>query len=86
MGRAAARSNATFVLSTGDNFYKYGVADLADPQWLSSFEAVYTAPALQVSWYAVLGNHGAPAPEGLRSVRLCRHLPPIPDGERSTGA
>jgi tartrate-resistant acid phosphatase type 5 len=31
------------------------VAD--DPHWRESFEDVYTAPALQSRWYAILGNH-----------------------------
>lgn len=57
MGRAATEVGSRFVVSTGDNFYENGVQSAQDPQWLSSFEDVYTAPALQTPWYAVLGNH-----------------------------
>lgn len=57
MGRTAAQSGAQFVISVGDNFYENGVASATDPQWKSSFEDIYTAPALQVPWYVALGNH-----------------------------
>jgi tartrate-resistant acid phosphatase type 5 len=57
MGKVAAQLNISFVISTGDNFYPGGVAGENDPQWRSSFERVYTAPALQVPWFPVLGNH-----------------------------
>jgi acid phosphatase len=46
-----------FVVSTGDNFYEYGVTSVADPQWKTSFENVYTAKGLQVPWFVALGNH-----------------------------
>ncbi len=55
MGNAAAGSR--FVVSVGDNFYDNGVASATDPQWRSSFEAIYAAPSLQVPWYVALGNH-----------------------------
>jgi acid phosphatase len=57
MGRAADETAASFVISAGDNFYPGGVRSIDDPQWKTSFEDVYTAPALQVPWYAALGNH-----------------------------
>ena len=57
MGRTAAETNARFVLSVGDNFYEDGVRSADDPQWHSSFEAIYTAPSLQVPWFVALGNH-----------------------------
>lgn len=57
MGAAAAQLGVSFVVSVGDNFYPHGVKTAADPQWRSSFEEVYTAPSLQVPWWAVLGNH-----------------------------
>jgi tartrate-resistant acid phosphatase type 5 len=49
--------NAEFIISTGDNFYDNGVASIDDPLWMSSFENIYTGPALLREWYAVLGNH-----------------------------
>jgi tartrate-resistant acid phosphatase type 5 len=57
MGKAAAELRSSFVASVGDNFYENGVQSATDPQWLSSFETIYTDPALQIPWYAVLGNH-----------------------------
>ncbi|MDP9064524.1 MAG: tartrate-resistant acid phosphatase type 5 family protein [Pseudomonadota bacterium] len=57
MGKAAAAAGSRFVVSVGDNFYENGVASATDPQWRSSFEAVYVAPSLQVPWYVALGNH-----------------------------
>jgi acid phosphatase len=57
MGKAAQSINARFIISVGDNFYENGVASVDDKQWKLSFENVYTAPSLQVPWYAILGNH-----------------------------
>jgi acid phosphatase len=57
MGKEAARINARFVISTGDNFYEEGVSGFDDPLWKSAFEDIYTASSLHVPWYPVLGNH-----------------------------
>ncbi|MBW8745644.1 MAG: metallophosphoesterase [Sphingomonas sp.] len=57
MGRAAADAGARFIISVGDNFYEDGVQSAADAQWRTSFEAIYTAPSLQVPWFVALGNH-----------------------------
>jgi len=57
MGLAASDIGARFIIAVGDNFYEDGVASVDDPQWQTSFEKVYTAPALQARWQAVLGNH-----------------------------
>ena len=46
-----------FIVSTGDNFYPNGVASVNDPYWQTSFEQIYTGPALFEPWYVVLGNH-----------------------------
>nr|BCL66209.1 Purple acid phosphatase [Volvox reticuliferus]BCL66277.1 Purple acid phosphatase [Volvox reticuliferus] len=46
-----------FVVSTGDNFYPSGLSSASDPQFQQSFSSVYSAPGLQVPWFAVLGNH-----------------------------
>ncbi len=54
---AANASKPQFIISVGDNFYERGVASTADPQWLKTFENIYTAPSLQVPWYVALGNH-----------------------------
>ena len=57
MGLSGAKMDAKFVIAVGDNFYEDGVASVTDTHWQNSFEKVYTAPALQVPWWAVLGNH-----------------------------
>src|SRR5262245_33279766 len=57
MGKVAESIGARFVISTGDNFYPRGVERAQDAQWQTKFEEVYTAPALMIPWYAVLGNH-----------------------------
>ena len=57
MGSTAAAIGSKFTISLGDNFYENGVTAVDDPQWLSSFDAIYTAPALQSRWQVILGNH-----------------------------
>jgi hypothetical protein len=57
MARVAARMEAEFVISTGDNFYPNGVQSTRDPHWWKSFEDIYHQHALQVDWFVVLGNH-----------------------------
>lgn len=57
MGQAAQNLASQCVFSVGDNFYEDGVQATSDPLWRSSFEAIYSAPSLQVPWYVALGNH-----------------------------
>ncbi|CAN5241320.1 metallophosphoesterase [soil metagenome] len=57
MGIAARRMNSSFVVAVGDNFYDAGVTSTSDAHWKVSFEDIYTDPALQTPWYAILGNH-----------------------------
>jgi acid phosphatase len=57
MGKIGEKHAVSFVVSTGDNFYERGVSSVTDPLWQKAFEDIYTAPALQVPWYVVLGNH-----------------------------
>jgi acid phosphatase len=57
MARIAERLESRFVVTTGDNFYDHGVSSLHDAHWRESFEDIYTAPALHIPWYVVLGNH-----------------------------
>jgi len=57
MGKTAAAMDSRFTISVGDNFYEDGVTSVDDPQWQSSFEQIYTAPALQRPWKVILGNH-----------------------------
>ena len=57
MSKAAETLASQCVFSVGDNFYEDGVQSTSDPMWRSSFEAIYTAPSLQIPWYVALGNH-----------------------------
>lgn len=57
LARASVSSDASFIISTGDNFYPKGVASIDDPLWEKSFEDVYHQFSLQKDWYVVLGNH-----------------------------
>lgn len=57
MGRSAEAIGSRFVISVGDNFYEDGVSGVADPQWRTSFEEIYTDPALMTKWHVILGNH-----------------------------
>ena len=57
MGKTARTMGSQYTVSVGDNFYENGVTSVSDPQWQSSFEGIYTAPALQSPWKIILGNH-----------------------------
>lgn len=52
-----ANSACNLAWLLGDNFYDAGVASVEDPQWKEKFEDVYADRALQIPFYAVLGNH-----------------------------
>jgi len=57
MDAKASRDSLHFVLLLGDNFYSSGVTSVHDPQWQKKFETVYNLPALNVPFFAALGNH-----------------------------
>lgn len=57
MALAARECAPRFIVSVGDNFYEDGVATATDPQWQTSFENVYSDPALDVPWQVIMGNH-----------------------------
>lgn len=67
----AQRLRPNFVLGMGDNFYPNGLGSVQDPAFQKSFSDLYSAPALQVPWFNVLGNHdygdGAPPGDALPS-------------------
>lgn len=56
LARAARDLDAQFVVTTGDNFRDSGVSGVLDPQFHDSFDAVYTDAALDLPWYASLGD------------------------------
>lgn len=47
----------TSAIYAGLSFDENGVQSVDDAQWRTSFEAVYTAPSLQIPWFVALGNH-----------------------------
>ena len=55
MEQVAAQKQTEFVVSTGDNFYHWGVWSATDHRWNTCFENVYSADLGK--WYSVLGNH-----------------------------
>ena len=57
MAKASATLDADFILSVGDNFYPNGVRSTQDPQWISSYEDIYTQHFLNRDWLVALGNH-----------------------------
>lgn len=57
MGMAALQVQPEFIISTGDNFYPYGVTSIEDPLWKTSFEDIYTDQSLHCEWFVVPGNH-----------------------------
>ncbi|GAB3820968.1 metallophosphoesterase [Pontibacter rugosus] len=57
LAKAVTGTNASFIISTGDNIYPHGVASVQDPLWQLSFENVFYQYPLHRDWYAVLGNH-----------------------------
>ena len=57
MADVGRKKSPQFIVSTGDNFYPNGLNSTHDELFDLSFKNVYTGKALQVPWYAVLGNH-----------------------------
>lgn len=58
MGKEADIKEVKFIIGLGDNFYYEGVKSVEDPRFRSTFERVYTSPALKAAtWYMIAGNH-----------------------------
>jgi predicted phosphodiesterase len=58
MNTTAKKANPMFIISTGDNFYTFGVKSTKDKLWQKSFENIYDGDAIKnTDWYPVLGNH-----------------------------
>lgn len=56
MAVRARRIDSRFVVTVGDNFYKYGVSGARDSHWRQSFADVYDLKTLH-TWHPALGNH-----------------------------
>jgi len=50
MAEVATQLQASFVVSTGDNFYMEGVTGVDDVKFKQVFEDRYTHPSLQIPW------------------------------------
>ena len=58
MDKCAGKVKPSFIASTGDNFYTFGIKNTNDKLWKKSFEDIYTGNNIKdVDWYVVLGNH-----------------------------
>lgn len=44
-------------MSTGDNFYEYGVDSVKDSKFKTTWQNVYTHRSLQNPWLVIAGNH-----------------------------
>jgi hypothetical protein len=57
MQHTFANRGARFVVTTGDNFYNFGVKDKQASHWRESFTGVYKDLTWRIPWFPVLGNH-----------------------------
>lgn len=58
MNKCAAIAKPQLIISTGDNFYTFGVKSTKDKLWKKSYEDIYNGANIKnVDWYPVLGNH-----------------------------
>lgn len=58
MAEVASVIKPSFIISVGDNFYRWGVSSVDDPIWENIFESVFDQESLKdVQFRCVLGNH-----------------------------
>lgn len=57
MNQQALQSGCDLIVSTGDNFYDFGVSSSHDPQWRTSYEDIYSPELRRMPWFPVAGNH-----------------------------
>merc|ERR1712046_164244 len=57
LGQISEAKNSKFTIAIGDNFYFWGVKDIYDERWYTTWERVYTDASLQSPWYVCAGNH-----------------------------
>eukprot|EP00128_Syssomonas_multiformis_P015510 Colp12_sorted_trinity150504_noHs@12052 len=57
MGKIGDSAKINFTVTTGDNFYDDGVANVDDPIWDIDYEMLFVAKSMQKPWYVAQGNH-----------------------------
>ena len=57
LGQISKEKDAKFTMAIGDNFYFWGVQDIYDERWYTTYERIYTDESLQKPWYVCAGNH-----------------------------
>merc|ERR1711879_686419 len=57
LGEVSEQRASRFNLAIGDNFYFWGVKDVYDERWYTTFERIYVQKSLQQPWYVLAGNH-----------------------------
>ena len=57
LAEVSEKLDSKFTLAIGDNFYFWGVKDIYDERWYTTWERVYTDASLQKPWYVCAGNH-----------------------------
>lgn len=57
MNHRAHNLGCDLIVTTGDNFYDYGVSSSHDSQWRTSYEDIYSPELRRIPWFPVAGNH-----------------------------
>jgi len=57
LGEVSKDKDSKFTLAIGDNFYFWGVDDIYDRRWYTTWEKVYNSQSLMKPWYVIAGNH-----------------------------
>lgn len=57
MNNQSRKERPDFIISSGDNFYYFGVDSIYDPLWYKYYENIYNTKEnlKNITWYAVLG-------------------------------
>jgi hypothetical protein len=55
MAEYVQRTNNSFIINTGDNFYYCGIQNTSDPQITEDFTSLFAS--IDLPWYNCLGNH-----------------------------
>jgi tartrate-resistant acid phosphatase type 5 len=57
MDYEARQSGCDLIVTTGDNFYYFGVSSSRDAKWRTSYESIYSPELRRTPWFPVAGNH-----------------------------